>query len=175
MTRFFIIYLLLFSAVNAGIKEEAERTVKSFFGSGFKVEMIKFDIPNEIKTSLENKYRQKFFRDNLYMWKIYRGDALHAVAVMDNVYGKSLPITFLVIFDSHAKVINAEIIKYRESYGGAVKEKSWLEQFFGKDASSSFELGKDINSISGATISAGSVTRGIAKLTELISIIKSDL
>jgi Na+-translocating ferredoxin:NAD+ oxidoreductase RnfG subunit len=175
MARLFIIYLLLLSTVCAGIKEEAEKTVKSFFGSGFKVEMIKYDIPDDIKTRLENKYRQKFFRDNLYIWKIYRGDTLRAVAALDNVYGKSLPITFLVVFDTKAKVINAEIIKYRESYGGAVKEKGWLQQFRGKDASSSFEFGKEINSISGATISAGSVTKGIAKLTELINIIKSDL
>lgn len=166
---------MLYGVINAGIKEEAEKTVKSFFGSGFKMEMIKYNIPDDIKNGLEKKYRQRFFRDNLYLWKIYRGDTLHAIAVMDNVYGKSLPITFLVIFDSNTKVIHVEIIKYRESYGGAVKEKGWLEQFRGRDASSSFEFGKEINSISGATISAGSVTKGIAKLTELINIIKSDL
>ncbi|MGK9476676.1 FMN-binding protein [Melioribacter sp. OK-6-Me] len=175
MFRIFIALLFLFGSINAGIKEDAEKAVKSFFGSGHKFVMIKYDIAPNIKTKLEVKHRQKFFRDYLYIWKIYREDSLHAFAVMDNVYGKSLPITFLVIFDSKTKVINAEIIKYRESYGGAVKEKSWLKQFIGKDHSSSFELGEDINSISGATISADAVTRGIAKLTELIKIIQADL
>jgi Na+-translocating ferredoxin:NAD+ oxidoreductase RnfG subunit len=91
------------------------------------------------------------------------------------VLGKSLPITFLVIFDTDCKIINSSVIQYREPYGGAVKNKNWNAQFKNKDSSSSYEVGKEINGISGATISVHSVSKGIHKLALLLPEIKDRL
>ncbi len=80
--------------------------------------------------------------------------------VMDHVIGKSYPINFMVLLSPDGKVQNVEIMVYREPQGWEVRFKSFLQQFFGKDASSDF---KDVNSITGATISVRSVTRGVRK------------
>lgn len=80
--------------------------------------------------------------------------------VMDHVIGKSYPINFMVLLSPDGKVQNVEIMVYREPQGWEVRFKSFLQQFFGKDASSDF---KDINSITGATISVRSVTKGVRK------------
>ncbi len=71
----------------------------------------------------------------------------------------------------NGKILNIEIIKYRESYGGAIQERNWLNQFRGKGIDSQFKIGKEISSISGATISVNSVTTGIKKLSMLYSFI----
>ena len=68
-----------------------------------------------------------------------------------------------------------EIVKYREPYGGQISNKKWLDQFNGKDNSSSYKIGDEISTISGATISVNSITKGIRKLTILISLIGNDL
>ena len=43
---------------------------------------------------------------------------------MDNVIGKSMPITFIVVFNDTGEVKYSSLIKYREAYGGEVKIKS---------------------------------------------------
>ena len=99
-------------------------------------------------------------------------DSLRAIGLMDNVLGKSLPITFLVTFDLEGTIITSSIVKYREPYGGGVSTSSWIKQFDGKNLNSSFDVGTDIQGISGATISVNSVSKGIKKLTILFNEIK---
>jgi Na+-translocating ferredoxin:NAD+ oxidoreductase RnfG subunit len=45
-----------------------------------------------------------------------------------------------------------------------VREKNWLSQFIGKDENSGYKVGKDINSISGATISTHSVSKAVERI-----------
>ena len=99
--------------------------------------------------------------DHIYVWEITRSDTIVGIAILDNVLGKSLPITFLSCFNSDGQLIKAHIVKYREDYGYEVGNKRWLNQFIGLDVNSDFIIGKNIDGISGATISVNSVTRGI--------------
>lgn len=170
-----IIFILLILLLNSDIKEDAENSIRSFFNKEIKLEFYKYDLPDSLKTRIERECRQRFLSNYIYVWKIFYNNKRIATAMMDNVLGKSLPITFIVIFDLDGKILDTEIIKYRESYGGAVQEKHWLNQFKGKDESSQFKVGKDVSSISGATISANSVTTGIKKLSILYSIIKNNI
>lgn len=81
-------------------------------------------------------------------------------ALMDYVIGKSFPINFMVVLNTDGTVRNVEIMVYREPQGWEVRYKSFLSQFFGRNAESNF---RDINSITGATISVRSITRGVYK------------
>ena len=98
-----------------------------------------------------------------------------AFAFLDNVLGKSMPITFIVLLNVKGEIINANVIKYREAYGGEVASKIWLSQFIGLNSHSSYKLNQDIDGISGATISVNSLSKGINKITSLFSIIKDEL
>ena len=103
------------------------------------------------------------------MYQIRSDNKLVALGLLDNVKGKAMPITFMVLFDLNGNIISSGIIKYREQYGGAVSNKEWNIQFKHKNSESGFAVGKDVSSISGATISVNSVTKGIHKLTLLIN------
>lgn len=81
-------------------------------------------------------------------------------AILDYVIGKSLPINFMVVLNTDGTVRNVEIMVYREPHGWEVRYKGFLSQFFGRNAESDF---KDVNSITGATISVRSITRGVYK------------
>ena len=95
--------------------------------------------------------------------------------ILDNVKGKSLPITFLTVFNDSSQVYHSEIIKYREAYGGEVGSRSWLNQFNLYTDKSKYKVGDDISGITGATISVHSISKGIRKLSYLINeIIEND-
>lgn len=176
MKKIFLVYLFISVTINAAdIKEDAERIINEFFNRDVKLIFVKYQIPQQDKIRIENDFQQRFFKDYVYLWKVYDGEKQIATAILDNVYGKSLPITFLVIFDLEGKIIDTEIVRYREQYGGAVQEKKWLKQFTGKSFDSQFKVGKDVSSISGATISAKSIAVGIKKLTILYSLIKEKI
>ena len=171
-----LIFINFACTLSAGeIKERSEEIINSTFSGPVYNDSKKFMIPDDLKSEAQKKCNQKFFKDYVYFWEIKEAGSLEAIAVLDNVYGKSMPITFMVIFDLDGKIIRSEIVKYREQYGGGVSSDQWNEQFKSKDANSSFNIGSDIAAISGATISVNSVTKGIRKLTLIFNSIKNSL
>jgi Na+-translocating ferredoxin:NAD+ oxidoreductase RnfG subunit len=77
------------------------------------------------------------------------------------VIGKDQPITFLVAIDPDDQLRDVDVLVYREPYGGEVAYEAWRRQFRGKTAEAPLQVGQDIRSISGATISVNSVTSGV--------------
>ena len=145
----------------ASIRDDAEEYINSAYGKDIQVNFIKWNPTQERKILFEKKARLRFMFDHIYVWEITRSDTILGIAILDNVLGKSLPITFLSCFNSDGHLIKAHIVKYREDYGYEVGNKRWLNQFIGLDVNSDFIIGKNIDGISGATISVNSVTRGI--------------
>ena len=80
--------------------------------------------------------------------------------LIDNIIGKSFPITFMTVLNIDGTVRDVEIMVYREPQGWEVKYKSFRSQFYGKDSSSD---SREILSISGATLSVGAIKRGVYK------------
>lgn len=82
---------------------------------------------------------------------------------MRNVKGKDQPITFLVATDTTDRLRDVDILVYREPYGGEVAYDAWRRQFRGKSADDALQVGRDIRTISGATISVNAVTLGVKR------------
>lgn len=99
--------------------------------------------------------------DTAAVLRVTRGDSLLGFAVVRSVVGKDQPITFLVATDPADQLKDVDILVYREPYGGEVAYESWRRQFRGLTAASPLQVGRDIRSISGATISVHAVTLGV--------------
>jgi Na+-translocating ferredoxin:NAD+ oxidoreductase RnfG subunit len=97
-------------------------------------------------------------------WKAQAGSQVLGVFVVDHVIGKHLYIDYAVALDTGGRVQRVEILQYRESYGGEVKENSWLSQFVGKTSGSALKVDRDIRNISGATLSSHHVTEGVKRV-----------
>lgn len=82
----------------------------------------------------------------------------------DAVVGKHDLIHYAVALTRDGKVRQVEILEYRESYGGEVRNAAWLQQFAGRGSSDPLRVGQDIQNISGATLSSQHVTDGIRRL-----------
>jgi Na+-translocating ferredoxin:NAD+ oxidoreductase RnfG subunit len=84
--------------------------------------------------------------------------------IVDRVIGKHEFITYAVALTRDGAVRSVEILEYRETYGGEVRNANWRQQFVGKRFGSPLQLGKDIKNISGATLSSRHVTDGVRRL-----------
>jgi FMN-binding domain len=97
-------------------------------------------------------------------WKAMAGDRLIGLVVLDHVIGKHLYIDYAVALDTTGRVTKVQILQYRESYGGEVRESGWLAQFVGKTGGSALRVGSDIRNISGATLSSLHLTEGVKRV-----------
>lgn len=89
-------------------------------------------------------------------------------AVVDDVLGKSLPITYLAAFGPDARVLAVEILFYRESHGGEVAERAFRSQFAGFTPDDAIDVGRDVRNVAGATISCRAITDGVHDLCLLV-------
>ena len=171
------LYIFIFTSISlAGpIQDASEKYILEQFPMDTNIEIHTLKLENKIKSKIQTLSKQNFYRDKLYYWKVSYNDSTIAYAFIDNVIGKSMPITFMVILGINGNIINTTIIKYREAYGGEIQNLGWLAQFNNRNNQSSYIVGKDIDGISGATISVNSVSKGIHKITILYSLIKNQL
>ncbi|MBT8328054.1 MAG: FMN-binding protein [Bacteroidia bacterium] len=65
---------------------------------------------------------------------------------------------FMTAFDAHKNIKKVRVLEYTANHGYQIANKGWLKQF---EKGEKFEVGKNIDGISGATISVKSITQGI--------------
>lgn len=83
---------------------------------------------------------------------------------VDQVLGKHELITYAVALDPVGAIRAIEILDYRETYGGEIRNPKWRQQFVGKRNGATLHLDRDIKNISGATLSSRHVTDGVRRL-----------
>ncbi|WP_457616036.1 FMN-binding protein [Lutibacter sp.] len=90
---------------------------------------------------------------------------------LGKAFGKTDYFDFLVILNNDFVISKIKVLVYREDHGSEVGSKRWLRQFTGKSTKHTFKYQDDIAAISGATISAKSMTREINKFLKTIEIL----
>ena len=86
------------------------------------------------------------------------------VLMADQVVGKHELIDYAVAISPEGKVLQVEILEYRENYGNQISNPKWREQFKGKTSAAKLKLNEDIYNLSGATISCRNVTDGVRRV-----------
>ena len=99
-----------------------------------------------------------------HVWEVHEGSSRVGWFIVDRVLGKHEYITYAVALTPDGAVKRIEILEYRETYGGEVRNAGWRQQFVGKRFGSQLKLGGDIKNISGATLSSRHITDGVRRL-----------
>ena len=97
---------------------------------------------------------------DLRVWRVSTGGWF----IADQVVGKHEYIPLALGLDAQGAVKAVEILEYREAYGDQVRNPAWRGQFTGKKHGAALTLTKDIQNISGATLSSRHITDGIKRL-----------
>ena len=113
----------------------------------------------------------KFGEDNFY--RISINDLSTGYFYYGKAPSKADVFDYVVVFDKEMVIRKIKILAYREDYGGEIGSKRWLKQFNNLSENDQVVYSKDIMGISGATISARSLTVTVNNLLKSLSIIQS--
>lgn len=107
-------------------------------------------------------------------WRVVaalKGEQAIGYLVLDDVIGKFELISYAVGLNPDASVRQVEILTYRESHGGEIRNPAWRRQFTGKRAAAGMALGDGIANISGATLSCTHVTDGVRRIAAIAQVV----
>ena len=96
-----------------------------------------------------------------------RGRTVLGHVFVDEVIGRENLITYAIGIDPDGALRNLEIMSYRESHGGEVRNPGWRAQFDHRSSLEQLRFRTDIKNISGATLSSEHVTQGVRWLLAL--------
>jgi len=116
--------------------------------------------------AIERQSGTRFEGGALKAWKADSG-----YFFVDAVIGKHDLITYAVALSAQGAVREVEILEYREAYGGEVRSARWRGQFVGRHYGDPVQIGRDIQNVSGATLSCQHVTDGIRRLLATYAIV----
>lgn len=128
-------------------------------------EAKKFELSDKLKKEAQKKFP---IVDKVFLGYDSEGKVIgYAVQVLPRGYGG--PITLMVgVYDNRVRKIEIVDLKETPGLGDVVLDKEWQKQFSGKTVDDPLEVGKDIDAISGATISSRAVAIGVKEALEAI-------
>jgi Na+-translocating ferredoxin:NAD+ oxidoreductase RnfG subunit len=139
----------------------------SFFPKSDSISFKKFQPTKEQRAALHRELGYELSKSQYYFFvatsKTKSGTVVDGYAFIDDQMGQHKPITFAVKLSTEGVVLREEIMVYRESRGDEVRSPRFSKQFKGKTIDDSLRPNKDIDSVSGATISSRAITVGVRR------------
>jgi len=126
---------------------------------------IKLDEAQRDRIKAASGVRQRW--EEQKAWRAERDDQLLGWFIVDEVIGKHEFITYAAAISPDGHVLGVEILSYRETHGGQVREAVWRKHLVGKTLADPFKLDEDVPNISGATLSCRNVMDGVKRLLVL--------
>src|SRR5436305_7105559 len=137
----------------------AEQAQKAIFpGKSFTAAPVK--LTSVQRKAIEHASGVRVLHDEQQVWRVSGGGWF----IVDEVVSKHEFITYAAGLNPEGSVKQIEIMGYRETYGGQIRDQKWRAQFVGKTSKSTLKLDSDIKNISGATLSCRHMTYGLKGL-----------
>ena len=161
-----LILALSASPASAYVYFTPESLVAEYFPGGETVETVMFTPDVEaMRATLGYRLAKRQYEIQIAR----KDDIVTGYLVIDEQLGLHEPITFGVLLDTEALVRRIEVMVYREAYGDGVRAATFREQFNGRDATSPMRAGKDIEVVSGSTVSTRSLCTGVRRASALVA------
>ncbi len=127
------------------------------------------------KSSITGKYfRINSIRVNPYAF-VYIGRVNScrsggcSVSLKEMIETPSEYFDYFILFDQKKSVKMVKVFNYQATHGHEVSTPAWLKQFSGYNGSTALKVGKNIDAISGATISVNGITSDIEDKTKILT------
>lgn len=164
-----LVLIIVFMQFSLGVPKSIQKKID-------KEVLAVFDLKSFSKKSLlfDNKEYNNLlvpFKENNF-FEIYNDESRVGFYYFGSALGKTNEFDFVVIFDQELIIKKIKVLAYREDYGMEIGSKRWLNQFADLKKGDRVVYQKDIQAISGATISARSMTKAINNLLQSLSIIQ---
>jgi hypothetical protein len=135
--------------------DQAQRAIfpgKSFAGAPIKL------APSQRK-AIKQASGVRVLHDEQQVWHVSGGGWF----IVEEVVGKHEFITYAAGINADDSVKQIEVMDYRETYGGHIRDQKWRTHFVGETSKSTLKLDNDIKNISGATLSRRHIADGMKR------------
>jgi electron transport complex protein RnfG len=140
----------------------------SFFPKSERVTYRKVALDAGAKARLAHRLGYTPARDSYTIFVALTAAKVDGYAVIDDELGLHLPITFATRLTNRGVVDRVEIMVYREPRGDEVRDPRFRKQFEGKTAADPLRIDRDIDTVSGATVSSASLATGVRRAAILV-------
>ena len=154
-----------FSQEQGDLTKKEQKFVKSMFQEGSTAEAI--ELPDQ-NLALEGTRREG---DRIYLIK--QQDVVLGYLLSTRAMGRYDYFDYLLAYAPDLTVQGLTITVYRSSHGAAICQKKWLGQFEAYSGEN-LTLGKDIDAVAGATISATSMVKDVKRCYRFMIALKED-
>lgn len=164
----------LLGLAQEGIFLKQDEAPKAVFPKASSFERRVISSNQELKKQISErmgKVKTSLWENSYVTFVAKKGSAILGYAVIVEEIGKHRPITFVVGIGTDHAIIDAALMVYREPYGGEVRDRRFLQQYRGKDLKAPLLPYRDIQNISGATLSVEAIGRGSKKALALVDIV----
>lgn len=152
--------------INSSLIKES---VKAVLGVKQDIQWNRVIIGDETKNKLKEQFKAKSgIADTLFIGSVASGESTRYV-LPDIAPSRSEKFSYLLYFDESKEIIGVDVLEYRENYGYEIDYSYFRNQFKGKSRADKIVFGRTIQNISGATISARSLTNSIHDLMLIIN------
>jgi len=155
----------------ADVASKAEDALKEFYPKADSIEAKAIRLTPAQMGAAQGYLGMQFSEESYTFYTMSLEGKPVGHAVMLDILGKERPITFLVAADPEGRVAGIEVLAYRESIGGEIRSHRFLDQFKGRTADSPMRLGREVQGITGATISSRSARSAVRKGLALLSVV----
>ena len=145
---------------------------KILFSEADRFEQKKVELTSEQLDKIKELSGVRQRNDKPQIWLAYKKKKLLGWFVVDEVIGKHEFITYAAGLSTDGKVKGIEVMSYRETHGGQVRNADWRKHFEGKTLNDPFKLDEDVPNISGATLSCRNLLDGVKRLLALQQVAK---
>lgn len=168
----FYLLLLTVGFLSFSLPKKIEKKVKkqiekTFYIKDYSIESL------VVSKEINKKLHQKITSENLF--KISDNESVIGYAYIAKAPSKTDEFDYLILLDKDLIIVKTKILIYREDYGGEIGSKRWLKQFIGKKSTDKLQYEKDIVAISGATISAVSMTIAVNTFLQDLEVLHQNM
>ncbi len=154
---------------------QLNKSLQNVFHQGADVQWIKIGLSTTIKTRLKNHLRiKKTLPDTIILGKIDYQNQPYWV-ILDEAPSKTRTFLYALYLTRTGKIFDVDVLIYRENYGYEIDHPAFRKQFRGKQKAREIIFGRNIQNITGATISARSLTYAIQDWLKIFEAIRSQL
>lgn len=122
-----------------------------------------------LKSSIKGELKiKRNLPDSMHVGHIENGKSQFYI-IPDIAPSKSEMFSYVLYLDSAEKIVDVDVLEYRESYGYEIDYSFFREQFKGIEVAENIRFNRSIQNISGATISARNITRSVHDLMLIIN------
>ncbi|HLU81447.1 MAG TPA: FMN-binding protein [Flavobacteriaceae bacterium] len=175
ISKSIVFFGFLLSFIYMGNPIQAQNTLQEKFHkeiiSAFETEDYQL---KEIKVSENLQDQMKVEMNNKNFFQIFTQDQLLGYAYLGEAASMKKMFDYVVFFDKDLIIKKSKVLIYREDFGRQIGTRRWLSQFDGMNSTSNPQYGEDIAAISGATISASSMTRAMNGVLKSLAVLQKN-